>query len=333
MAKKRSRKKKKEPIMVGFRSLISVALAFAAGIIVTLNGVLEIEGIPTWQQLSDLATTVLLGEQTFETAPSEGTLEVHYIDVGQGDSILIKTPEKNLLIDGGDNSQGEAVVDYLKNNGVQNIDTIIATHPHADHIGGLDIVVDSIPTSKVIVPSLPSRLVPETRTYEDFMAAISDNTIQLIEAQVGKQYQMGGGAVITIVGPNGEFGDLNDSSVITRLDFGESSFLFTADAEHGAENAIMDNNIPLDVDVLHLGHHGSSTSSSPEFLSMVTPIIGIASCGIDNEYGHPHKEVVELMGSYGEMYRTDLDGDIRIITDGTTITVYPSNGEELSVAA
>ncbi len=334
MARKRSRsKKKKEKIMVSLRSIIIFSLIISIVIIITLNGVLEIESIPTWAKIGETVTDYIEGENSAENLPAEGILEVHYIDVGQGNSILIRTSEKSLLMDGGDNDMGEEVVEYLLNEGVTTIDLMIATHPHADHIGGLDVVIESIPTNRVIMPELSVSNEPETVTYQDFITSVEDNNTLTTYAEVGKKYDLGAGAILTIIGPNGEFNDLNDMSIISRLDFGDSSFIFTGDAEKGAEAAAIATRIDLEADVLALGHHGSATSSSEEFLAEVQPKISVALCGADNEYGHPHEEVVERALAYGEIFRSDLFGDIVITTDGVSIDLTTEHGSELSIAA
>ncbi len=254
------------------------------------------------------------------TTPISADLEVHMIDVDQAKSILIKAPEKTVLIDAGENSQGMDVVRYLNAHGVTSIDILIGTHPHSDHIGGMDTVIQNMPVGLVILPDLPDELVPTTKTYTDMLEAILDSQLPVQAATPGNQYPLGDNATLTILAPTDTFPDLNDMSVMTRLVYQDTSFLFTGDAGMHSEARILKED--LQADVLEVGHHGSNTSTSQAFLDVVQPRVALISCGVDNSYGHPHREVVErLKGIRAEIYRTDLNGTVVVYSDGQDIQV------------
>ena len=255
-------------------------------------------------------------------APS-GQLEVHYIDVDQADAILIKTPEQgNILIDGGGNSTQEALVSYIKQQGVKKLDAVIATHPHEDHIGGLDYVIQSFDVDQVYMPKVNHT----TKTYENLLVAIKNKGLKVHSVTAGLPLSLTEGAVNgQFLAPNQkEYKDLNDYSAVLKLNYGATSFIFTGDAEALSEQEILAKYKAKDLQaqVLKLGHHGSSTSSSETFLKAVKPDVAIISCGKDNDYGHPHQETMDLLTKLGiATYRTDELGTIVVTSDGEQIAV------------
>lgn len=244
-------------------------------------------------------------------------LTVHYIDVGQGDSILAESDGHYMLIDAGENDQADTVVSYLKQAGVTTLDYVIGTHPHSDHIGGLDKVIEEFTVGKVILPPVEHT----TRTFEDVLNAVSNKGLKITKPVPGDTYGLGN-ASFTIVAPVKDYGnDLNNWSVGIRLTYGSNSFLMCGDAESQAESDMLDSGIPLKADVLKAGHHGSSTSTSSTFLKAVSPSYVVIQCGKDNSYGHPHKETMEKLEKAGcRIFRTDEDGTITASSDGTHIT-------------
>jgi len=253
--------------------------------------------------------------------PEEATLSVHFIDVGQGESILIIAPEKTVLIDGGDNGQGGNVLRYLNAQGVSAIDILIATHPHADHIGGLTDVVGRIPITEVLLPELPDAIVPTTRTYTNFLLALLDKGLAITPAAFGDVYNLGGGATLTILAPLRDYSSLNNMGIVSRLEFGSTSFLFTGDIEIAAESDLAARG-GVRSNVLNIAHHGSRTSSTQVFLDSVMPNIAVISCGMDNSFGHPHRTVMERLQAMDiRILRTDLDGNIVLISDGESIGI------------
>lgn len=256
-------------------------------------------------------------QEVHNSNPSE-ILEVHFIDVGQGDSILIETADSAMLIDAGENNQGTTVVEYLQSQNVKRLDYVIGTHPHSDHIGGLDTVIQSIPVETIILPPVTHT----TKTFEDVLDAIEANGQRLTKPKVGDTYSLGT-ANFTILAPNSEeYGDLNNYSVGIKLTYENNSFVFTGDAETLSENEMLENGLDLSADVFKLGHHGSTTSNSNYFLDEIDPDYAIVSAGLDNEYGHPHVEILQAMEDLDiQLYRTDLQGTIVIASDGNNISV------------
>lgn len=252
-----------------------------------------------------------------EPSLSGGELEVHFIDVGQGDSILIQTTSKNILIDGG--NRGNIALNYLNNRGIETLDLVIGTHPHADHIGGLINVMEAIPVREVIDPGV----VHTTKTFEDYLTLIDEKNIKFSEGRAGMTRDLGGGAAMQIIHPSSPSSShLNNASIVARVTFGQISFLFTGDAEAEAESQILNRGYTLDSTILKVGHHGSRTSTTAAFLSAVGPDAGVIMCGTGNTYGHPHKETLHKLHSAGvNIYRTDIQGNIIITTDGKTYSV------------
>ena len=251
------------------------------------------------------------------TAPSGYGLAVHFIDVGQGDSILAESDGHYMLIDAGENDQAGTVISYLKAQGVTKLDYVIGTHPHSDHIGGLDKVIDTFPVDKVILPPVEHT----TKTFEDVLDSIASRGLKITKPAPGDSYDLGN-ASFTILSPVKDYGnDLNNWSVGVRLTYGDNSFVMCGDAENQAEEDIIKNGAVLKADVLKAGHHGSSTSTSDAFLKKVSPSWVVIQCGKGNSYGHPHKETMEKLKKAGcQVLRTDEEGTITAFSDGKTIT-------------
>lgn len=254
---------------------------------------------------------------------SSSELEVHFIDVGQAEAVLIIAPEKTVLIDAGDVGCGTDIRNHLRTCGIYSIDLFIATHPHADHIGSASDVLSKFPVAEVLMPEIPAEYLPTTSLFENFLVALSENGCAVSYAEAGMKYDLGGGATLEILGPEGEFGNnLNNYSIISKLTFGETSFLFTGDAEEKAELAVLNSGADISCTVFDAGHHGSHTSNCDEFLDAANPIYAAISCGYNNDYGHPHSETLSAFKSRGiEYYRTDYDGSIIFGSDGKTVTV------------
>lgn len=249
------------------------------------------------------------------SAPALSELQVHFIDVGQGDSTLIICGEESMLIDAGDNSRGTAIQLYLLRQGVESLTYLIGTHPDSDHIGGLDVIMTKFQCGMVIMPDAAS----DTAAYRDVIDTMEYRNYTVTPPRVGDVYSLGD-AEFTIIAPNGEYPDDNDSSVGIRLVHGNNVFLFTGDAEADAEADILQNGIDIRADVLHVGHHGSGTSNSPDFISRVSPVYAVISCGSDNPYGHPHGRTMRTLKELGvQVFRTDEQGSIVAVSDGDSI--------------
>ena len=248
-------------------------------------------------------------------------LDVYFIDVGQADCILVRCGDETMLIDAGDQGSYPAISACLDGLGVTRLDYVIATHPHADHIGSMAKVIRNYDVGTVILPDIPEKLMPTTVTFSKMMEAIEEKECTVLQAEPLDIFRVGE-AEVTILGPAGEYDDLNNLSVVCRLVFGETSFLFTGDAEARAEADILALNTPLRSTVLKMGHHGSSTSTSLPFWEAVDPLYCVISCGKDNDYGHPHRETLELLDEYQIIpYRTDTMGTVVFHVENGTVTV------------
>lgn len=250
---------------------------------------------------------------------SKNPLEIHFIDVGQADCILIKSNEEAMLIDAGNNDDADLIENYLKNQGIEVLNYVIGTHPHEDHIGSLDFVINNFNIKNVIMP----KKATTTKTFEDVVAAIENNTLSITLPKAGDKYTIGD-AEFTILSPVKEdYGsNLNNYSVSILLAYGENKFIFTGDAEKEVEEDILETKINIDADLMKMGHHGSTTSNSENFLDKISPKIAVITCGVDNSYGHPHQETLDTLTKRKvETYRTDLQGNIIVISDGINIDV------------
>ncbi len=248
---------------------------------------------------------------------------VEYIDVGQGDSELALFPDgKCVLIDGGETDMGDAVLTALEETGVEKVSLIIATHPHSDHIGGLVEVLKSYPVETVAMPYLPDSLVPTTAVYDNFISAADSADCEIKAVENGVILLRGDNYSVKCISPDYAYNDLNNSSAIIMITYGETKFLFTGDAEEKTEKQLLQANENITADVIKIGHHGSETASSLEFLQAVSPKIATISVGENNEYGHPHTTVTSRLNTLGiDFYRTDENGSIIISSDGKNLRV------------
>lgn len=266
----------------------------------------------------------LLTACTSQTAPgapsNQPTLRVHFIDVGQADAILVQSPEgETLLIDGGNGADGELVANYLKEQGIKKLSAIVATHPHEDHIGGLPAVLQAIGAKVLYMPDATST----TKTFERFLDAAQSRADKVVQAKTDLKMTIGS-ATATFLSPDAgqHFDELNDYSAVLQLKFGSTTMLFTGDAEKPVEQILMKRAVNLKSDLLKVGHHGGSTSSSEEFLKAVAPNLAVLMVGKDNDYGHPHRETMQrLEKTSARILRTDRDGTIVVNSDGKTLTV------------
>ncbi|MEW6226593.1 MAG: stalk domain-containing protein [Bacillota bacterium] len=249
------------------------------------------------------------------TSASGGQVKVHFIDVGQGDSVYIQLPDRNdVLIDAGDNNKGSVVVSNLKSQGVDDIELLIASHPHADHIGGLDDVLAAFRVEAVVDDGMSA----DTATYWDYLAAVWAEGCPYQKATPGQSWEFGS-CTLKVLGPVRGHGDVNNNSVVCLLDCGDVEFLFTGDAEAEAEADLIGK--PIAAEILKVSHHGSRTSTSQAFLDAVRPEVAVICVGAGNRYGHPHQETLDKLGAARvKVYRTDLNGTVIITTDGRTYT-------------
>ena len=284
-------------------------------LVIELGQLVPSLGIPGWDELfanADLSSAPV--------AP-EGELQVCFIDVGNADSILIRQGEVNALIDAGERGDGDDVLEYLNGQGVKKLDLVIATHPHADHIGGMADVINGIRIDKFVMSFMPEDETPTTATYLNMLEALDNKSVPVEEAKPGAVYTLGT-AQLTVLAPLSESDEANNISVVTRLTFGERCFLFMGDAETDVEGELLTAGRPLSADVIKVGHHGSNTSSSQAFLTKVDPDYAIVPCGKGNSYGHPHDEVLTRLDKMDvNIYRADVHGHITVSTDGKDLTI------------
>lgn len=250
-----------------------------------------------------------------------GTLKVHFLDVGQADCVLVRAPSgKNMLIDAGNNGDADTILSYIRNQGISKLDIVVGTHPHEDHIGSLDKIINTFDTGQVVMPNATTT----TRTFEDVLTAIQNKGLKITAAKPGVALDLGAGIMAAVIAPNGsKYEDLNNYSAVIRLTFGSTSFLFTGDAGSISEFEILASSRVVDLKstVLKVGHHGSSYSSSQAFLDKVRPQYAVISVGKDNDYGHPAKETLDKLAAIGaKVYRTDQHGTIVATSDGSKVS-------------
>lgn len=253
--------------------------------------------------------------------PTPPQMKVHFLDVGQAESILIQSPSgKTMLIDAGNNDDGPQVITYIKKQGISKLDIVIGTHPHEDHIGGLDTVINTIAIDQIIMPKVSHT----TKTYRDVLTAIQKKGLKITTAKPGLPIDLGLELKTAVLAPiEADYDELNNYSVVIRLVYGQISFLFTGDAEKLSENQIIASGAELSSTVLKVGHHGSSSSTSQAFLKRVSPQYAVIMAGEQNEYGHPHQETVKKLKEFGTiLYRTDQNGTIVAASDGSKLVFY-----------
>ena len=303
---------------------VTVALGFGATrtpedgqetIVLESSSNAETENSSTQVEVSE--SSAQSGEKEIAVSnPTTSEMEIHFIDVEQGDATLIKVDGHYMLIDAGDNSMGTKVQLYLTKQGVKKLDYLVLTHTDADHIGGADVVVTKFDIDTIFMGDYKK----DNKTYNELIEAMKYKSLTYAIPEVGAQYQLGD-ATFTILGPKEIYDDPNNTSVALKLTHGENTFLFSGDAEAEAEADILATGLDLDVDVYHAGHHGSSTSSTTEFLDAMTPEYAVISCKEGNSYGHPHAETLINFRAKGiQVFRTDEQGSVVAFSDGEKIT-------------
>ena len=256
---------------------------------------------------------------SIETTQSgtDDNFQMHFIDVGQALSVLVECDGQFMLYDGGNVDDGSLVVSYLQDQGVEELQYVFCSHAHEDHVGGLAAALAYFPANHVYSPVTEA----STKCFRDFVKYTQQQGLQVEVPAVGTVWQLGS-ATVQLLGPIKQYNDANDTSLVLRIDYGSTSFLLTGDMESDAERDLVESGANLKADVLQVGHHGSSTSSSYIFMNAVLPEMGVISCGVNNKYGHPHKETLSILRDAGvDTYRTDLLGTITIGSDGSNYTV------------
>ncbi|WP_138493165.1 ComEC/Rec2 family competence protein [Paenibacillus pinistramenti] len=259
-----------------------------------------------------------------ETLPaSEGggqhNLRVIFLDVGQGASQLVIAPSgKTMLIDAGNNDKEQLMLDYLHAYGITKLDVVVGTHPDADHIGGLDKVIDQTDIGSIYLPKASSN----TKTFESLLTSIKGKGLKVNTAKAGVTLDLGAGITVKMVAPVKNYEDSNDRSAVVKIGYGDTSFLLTGDAESPSEKDMLASGADLSADVLLVGHHGSKSSTSLSFLKAVHPRYAIIQVGKDNKYGHPTQTILNRLKKQGiQVYRNDLQGTIEVDSDGTKLNI------------
>ena len=252
-------------------------------------------------------------------------LKMHVIDVGQGDSILIQCGECNVLVDCGENGMGNTVLDYLQKMGVSHLDWIIGTHPHSDHIGGMDTVIKSkeISIDHVMMPQTAKEVTPTTMTYTEVLTAIKKKGLKITRPVPGTEYNLDG-VTMLVLSPekNAKYEDLNDYSIVLKFTYRNVSIITGGDASKNIEQQIISRDYDLSADIYKVSHHGGRDGNSQAYLDEINPRYAAISVGEDNKYGHPKNEILKRLKNLNcEVYRTDLDGDIIFESDGKNISV------------
>lgn len=249
-------------------------------------------------------------------AEDDGGLTVHFIDVGQADCALLECGGQTMLIDGGNAEDSSLVVSYLKEKEISYLNYVVCTHAHEDHVGGLSGPLNTCTVGQVFAPVTEY----SSKVFENFVKYTQAQGLEITVPEADDTFALGS-AQVTVLGPRKEYEETNDTSIVLRVDYGETSFLFTGDMETPAEDDLLAAGCDLDATVLKVGHHGSSTSSGYVFLREVMPEYAVISCGVDNSYGHPHDEVVSrLYDARVTVYRTDEQGTVVAFSDGKQVT-------------
>lgn len=245
---------------------------------------------------------------------------VDFIDVGQGNCTLVHMGDTAILVDSGEVGAAQTVISYIKNLGIDELDCVLVTHPHSDHMGAMTKILYEFEIKDLIMPEIPEDIIPTNSTYEKFLTAVSDNAENVIPAEAGMTYSYGE-MNLEILAPLHGYDNLNDMSAVSRVSFGETSVMFMGDASTAVEKDLLNTGKDFSADIINIGHHGSKTASSQKWLEAVNPEFAVICCGAGNEYGHPHSVVTERLDNIGiEYYRTDLNGTV----------VFQSNSKEFT---
>ena len=264
-------------------------------------------------------------EVSGDAIEGDARLKMHVIDVGQGDAVLMQCGGRNVLIDCGENGMGDTVLDYLRKADVSHLDWIIGTHPHSDHIGGMDTVIKSkdITIDHVMMTQTSKELTPTTMTYTEVLTAIKKNKLKITRPVPGTEYDLDGVTMLVLSPAKGaKYEDLNDYSIVLKFTYGDVSVLTGGDASKLVERQLITLDYDLSADIYKVSHHGGRDGNSQAFLNEVNPRYAAISVGEDNKYGHPKNEILKRLRAMDcKVYRTDLDGDIIFESDGKNISV------------
>lgn len=314
MAKRKTKSNALVQLIAGIVIILVITLIggkYDSNLLENLKGSLESESLEDVEKNNDNST------QKIETSKVDGNLIVDFIDVGQGDSILIRQGDHAMLIDGGTSECKDDLLNFLKSENIQKFDYIVGTHPHEDHIGSLDDVINAYDFDTILFP----KVTTTTKTFENLVNAVKNKNKKFTTPVSGNEYTLGD-AKFKILAPSSDsYQSLNNYSIVIKLTYGENTFMFTGDAETLSETEMLNSFDDLTADVLKIGHHGSTTSTSKKFLNAVNPKYAVISVGKDNTYNHPTKTTMNKLEELKILvYRTDEEGTIECVSNGKDIT-------------
>ncbi|MBR5495963.1 MAG: MBL fold metallo-hydrolase [Oscillospiraceae bacterium] len=311
--------KRKKKFINKLASFAFVLAIFTFVVLANANTQLDL-GLPI-PEFDGITKTAQNVKENIKEVAAKVDAQVHFIDVGNADCTLIKSGSQVILIDAGENDDEQKVVEYLNRQNVTKIDYLIPTHMHADHIGGMDKVVEKFDVENIIMTRLPQELVPTTATYKSLLQAISDKGIKPIAAKAGQEYELEN-AKITVLAPSKDYDELNATSVVIKFESGDFSMIVGGDATKITESDILRAGFDLECDIYKVQHHGSSTSNSQKYIDAISADYYYIPVGKDNSYNHPHKEVIKRLEATGKpVYRADKNGDVVFKVKGDNITV------------
>lgn len=309
--------------MKKLQSLLAVLLIISA-VVFTGCGQVNLPTTPSQTSTPSVTSTTPTTPTTTPaqspTSSSSQPLTVSFLNVGQADCTVIQYGNSAMIIDAGGNSGATSLVTKLKNMNISKFDVVVGTHPHEDHIGGLDAVINNFNIGTIYMPKVSHN----TKTFEDVLLAIKNKGLTVTTPVPGASFTLGGDVQCTILAPNSQsYSELNSYSIVLKVTFNGKAFLFTGDAEVDSEREMLAKGYDLKAEVLKVGHHGSTSSTSTEFLKAASPEYAVIFVGVNNTYGHPHQETLDKLNAAGvKIYRTDLSGgDIKFVVSGDKISV------------
>lgn len=264
-----------------------------------------------------------------DSSLSDYPVSVHFIDVGQGNCTLVTSDFGNIMIDCGEVDQRDTLIDYLDNFRIKKIDYLIATHPHSDHIGGMSSVINHCEIGKFFMPEVDESDIPTTDCYESLLLALDKQNVNSSYMKSGDCFSLGEIKCSALAPVTTIKGNLNSMSIVLKIEYKNTSFLITGDAESDEEKTILDSGANLKSNVMLIGHHGSKSSTSNDFLKAVSPDVAVISCGHDNKYGHPHKQTLTKLNKLSiPYYRTDTDSTVIFSSDGNRIIDHQTGDKD-----
>lgn len=307
---KKKRKQTKRIIIITVFVLFSLVMSF-----------LDSQEIFTWSDLYNK------GDVVNGPVNPDSNFSVYYLDVGQGDCTIIKSNDAVMMIDTSTDSHENNIKEVMTSLNLSTIDYLVITHQHDDHMGSANAILNKYQVKNILMPKLSEINMVTTSAYANLLDTILKKDINAIAASAGMTFKLGD-ADVAIFSPSQQDEDLNNMSIVLKITYGETSFLFQGDAEKTIEKQLLESDFDLEADVIKVGHHGSNTSSIDKYLKAVSPRYAIISCGADNSYGHPHSQVIDrLKDNNIDFYITAQTGDVTIISDGKNISLETQNKE------